>query len=86
MNLPDSLRQKNHATTVAKTHEAAYASTVTPTVLWKATHAMSVNTIQLIDCPIQYAYSVCFMIFRPRLPPRYTWATATNTSAIAAAR
>ncbi len=31
---------------------------------------MSVNTIQLIDCPIQYAYSVCRMIFMPRLPPR----------------
>ena len=62
--------QKNHATAVAKTHDAAYASTVTGTDLLQTAQATSVNTIQLIDCPIQYAYSVWRMIFMPRLPPR----------------
>src|SRR3954453_6461969 len=49
-------------------------------------HPATANRIQPTGCPIQKTYSVCRMIFRPRVPPRYDQVTAANGIARAAAQ
>jgi hypothetical protein len=58
---------------------------VSPTVS-ATSHTARQSTIHAAHCPTQKTYSVCRMIFRPRVAPRYVWAIAAKGRAAAAAR
>src|SRR5262245_56333975 len=84
-NRRSSLAHPPNATSSAAAHDAPNASVVMPAVCDTVQNAIA-RTIHPIGWTIHCEYSVYRMIFRPRVAPMYTNASAAKGTVIAAAR